>query len=214
MAKKIISFICELANLINNDRDVKGRLKVLYVEDYNVTLAEMLMPTADISEQISLSGTEASGTGNMKLMINGAITLGTLDGANVEINQVVGNENMFLFGMKTPEVDALRKRGYFPMEYYNNNTELHHVIDYINNGINGKPFPEIGATIMHHDPYMVLADFNDYRAAQNHAEEVWKNRRQWNQMSLKNIAEAGIFSADRAINEYADKIWHTTKTIF
>ena len=209
MAKKIISFICAMADLINNDPDMKGRLKVVYLEDYNVTMAEKLMPAADISEQISLAGTEASGTGNMKLMINGALTLGTLDGANVEIHEAVTEENMFLFGMTTPEVEDLKKRGYQPINYFNNNAELRKVISFIQGGINGKQFPEIANTIMHHDPYMVLADFADYRAAQKKIDEVWKDREKWNRMSLLNTAGAGRFATDRAINDYARDIWDT-----
>ncbi len=211
VAKKIISFICALADMINNDPDVKDKLKVVYLEDYNVTLAEKLMPAANISEQISLCGTEASGTGNMKLMINGALTMGTLDGANVEINEAVGDENMFLFGMKTNEVEALKKIGYDPMQYYRNNAELRNTIDYItNHGINSNTFPEIGATIIHHDPYMVLADFEDFRRAQKRAENVWSDKEKWNKMSLMNIAGAGIFAAERAVNEYAQNIWPTS----
>ena len=209
MAKKIIEFICALSDLINNDPDVNGRLKVLFLENYNVTMAEKLMPAADISEQISLAGTEASGTGNMKFMINGALTLGTLDGANVEINEAVTDENMFLFGMTTPEVNDLTRRGYQPMNYFNNNAELRRVIEFIQAGIGGKQFPEIGNTIIHHDPYMVLADFADYRAAQKKIDEVWKDRETWNRMSLMNIAGAGRFAADRAIGDYARDIWHT-----
>ncbi|MCQ2472334.1 MAG: glycogen/starch/alpha-glucan phosphorylase [Clostridia bacterium] len=214
MAKKIISFICALADLINNDPDVRGRLKVVYLEDYNVTLAERLMPAADISEQISLSGTEASGTSNMKLMINGAVTLGTLDGANVEIHEAVGSDNIMLFGMTTPEVNTLKRDGYNPMSYYHNNAEIRKIIDFINGGINGKTFPEIGSTIVHHDPYMVLADFADYRRIQQEAENIYYNdRNRWNKMMLKNIANAGRFAADRAVNEYAQDIWHTKKAI-
>ncbi len=209
MAKKIISFICALADLINNDPDVAGRLKVVYMEDYNVSMAESLMPAADISEQISLAGTEASGTGNMKLMMNGAITLGTLDGANVEIHDAVGSDNIIIFGMTTPEVNELKRTGYVPMNFYNNNAELHNVIDFINHGINGKQFSEIGGTIMHHDPYMVLADFADYRQAQAKVDELWADRERWNRMSLMNTARSGRFAADRAINEYAANIWNT-----
>lgn len=209
MAKKIISFICALGEMINNDPDVKGRLKVVYVEDYNVTMAEKLMPAADISEQISLAGTEASGTGNMKLMLNGAVTLGTMDGANIEIHDAVGSDNIFIFGMKTPEVNELKRRGYNPMNYYNNNQELHNVIDFIaKNDIAGKRFPEI-ANIVNNDPYMVLADFADYRRMQQYAVSVWADKKKWQQMSLMNISGAGIFSADRAIHEYAENIWHT-----
>jgi len=212
MAKKIISFICALADLINNDPDVAGRLKVVYMEDYNVSMAESLMPAADISEQISLAGTEASGTGNMKLMMNGAITLGTLDGANVEIHDAVGSDNIIIFGMTTPEVNELKRTGYVPMNFYNNNAELHNVIDFINHGINGKQFSEIGGTIMHHDPYMVLADFADYRQAQAKVDELWADRERWNRMSLMNTARSGRFAADRAINEYAANIWNTKPT--
>lgn len=210
MAKKIIAFICALGDLINNDPDVRGRLKVVYCEDYNVTMAEHLMPAADISEQISLAGTEASGTGNMKLMINGAVTLGTMDGANVEIFDAVGADNIFIFGMSTLEVEELKRRGYVPQNYYNNNAELHNAIDFLNRvGIAGKQFPEIGGTILNHDPYMVLADFADYRRAQHQAVETFADRKAWNQMSLMNIAGAGRFAADRAINDYARDIWHT-----
>lgn len=209
MAKKIISFICALADLINNDPDVKGRLKVVYMEDYNVSMAEYMMPAADVSEQISLAGTEASGTGNMKLMMNGAITLGTLDGANVEIHDAVGDENIVIFGMTTPEVNELKSKGYVPMNFYNNNAELRNVIDFINRGFCDKQFPEISGTIVYHDPYMVLADFADYRQAQNRIDELWADRTRWNSMSLMNTACSGRFAADRAINEYAENIWHT-----
>lgn len=214
MAKKIISFICALGDLINNDPDVRGRLKVVYCEDYNVTMAENLMPAADISEQISLAGTEASGTGNMKLMLNGAITLGTMDGANIEIFDAVGEDNIFIFGMKTPEVEQLKRRGYNPQNYYNNNAELHNTIDFINRvGIAGKQFPEIGGTLLNNDPYMVLADFADYRRAQQEAVRTYADRTDWNRKSLMNISGAGCFAADRAINEYARDIWHT-KSVF
>ena len=209
MAKKIISFICALADLINNDPDVKGRLKVVYMEDYNVSMAEYMMPAADVSEQISLAGTEASGTGNMKLMMNGAITLGTLDGANVEIHDAVGDENIVIFGMTTPEVNELKSKGYVPMNFYNNNAELRNVIDFINRGFCDKQFPEISGTIVYHDPYMVLADFADYRQAQNKIDELWADRTRWNSMSLMNTACSGRFAADRAVNEYAKNIWHT-----
>ena len=211
MAKKIIEFICALADLINNDPDVKDLLKVVYMEDYNVTMAEALMPAADISEQISLAGTEASGTGNMKLMINGALTLGTMDGANVEIYDAVGKDNILIFGMSTPEVNELRRSGYVPQNYYNNNAEIHNVIDYINKGIGGKMFSEISNVIVNHDPYMVLADFADYRSIQKTAEEIWHDVRRWDTMSLMNISGAGVFAADRSINDYARDIWHVEK---
>ncbi|MBQ7837250.1 MAG: glycogen/starch/alpha-glucan phosphorylase [Clostridia bacterium] len=210
MAKKIIEFIFALANLINNDPDVKDKLKVVYMEDYNVTMAETLMPAADISEQISLAGKEASGTGNMKLMINGAVTLGTMDGANVEIYDAVGEDNILIFGMSTREVEELKKSGYAPQNYYNNNAEIHNLIDFINKGIGGKMFGEIGS-MAQSDPYMVLADFADYRNIQKKAEEIWQDKDRWAKMSLNNIAGAGIFAADRSINDYARDIWHTDK---
>lgn len=209
LAKKIISFICALADMVNNDPDVNKYMKIVYVEDYNVTAAEKLMPAADISEQISLAGKEASGTGNMKLMINGAVTLGTMDGANVEIYESVGDDNIIIFGMNTAEVAQLTK-SYNPSTYYHNNAELHKVIDFLNtSGIKGKMFPEVSASIINHDPYMVLADFADYRVAQKKAEQMFCDRRNWNKMALMNIAGAGIFAADRSINDYARDIWHT-----
>ncbi|NLO46076.1 MAG: glycogen/starch/alpha-glucan phosphorylase [Clostridiales bacterium] len=207
IAKKIISFIWALSKVIDKDPDVKGRLKVLFVEDYNVTTAETLMPAAEISEQISLAGTEASGTGNMKLMINGAITLGTMDGANIEIYEAVGDENIIIFGMKADEATAL-SRSYNPRQYYSNNAEIRRVTDFINRGINGILFNEIGG-IISYDPYMVLADFADYRMAQQKAELLYSDRDKWNGMSLANISGAGFFSADRAIGEYAENIWGT-----
>ncbi len=214
MAKKIIEFICALSKLIDNDPDVNDLMKVVYMEDYNVTMAEALMPAADISEQISLAGTEASGTGNMKLMLNGAITLGTMDGANVEIHDAVGKDNILIFGMTTPEVNDLKRSGYVPQNYYNNNAEIHEIIEFINKGIGGKTFGEIGGTIVYHDPYMVLADFADYRRMQKRAEEIWHDTARWDKMSLMNISGAGRFAADRAINEYAENIWHADKLIF
>lgn len=214
VAKKIIAFICALADVINNDPDVKDRLKVVYVEDYNVTLAEKLMPAADISEQISLAGTEASGTGNMKLMINGAVTLGTMDGANVEIFEQVGKDNIYIFGMSTPEVQKLQKQGYDPNTIFNNNAELQKILNFANlQGIGGKFFHEVTGNVIHHDPYMVLADFEDYRNTQKRIAEDYLNRENWNRMSLMNISGAGKFAADRAINEYAQNIWNATSAL-
>ena len=211
VAKKIIEFICYLGKLINSDPQVNDKLKVVFVENYSVTKAEALMPAAEISEQISLAGTEASGTGNMKLMINGAVTLGTMDGANVEIYDAVGKDNIFIFGMTTKEVNNLKKDGYNPQNYYNNNAEIHDMVEFINKGICGKNFGEIGGTIIHHDPYMVLADFADYRQAQRDVEQAWLDSKAWNKMSLINVAGAGIFSADRSIDDYAKKIWGLKK---
>lgn len=206
MAKKIISFICNLAEVVNNDPDINGKIKIVYLEDYNVSLAEHLMPAADISEQISLAGTEASGTGNMKLMINGAVTLGTLDGANVEIHDAVGEDNIFIFGMRTPEVVELQSH-YDSYGYFNQNQNIRRIIDFINGGINGQQFPEI-ANIIHNDPYMVLADFENYHSTRAKLVEAYGDKKNWARMSLINTASAGIFSADRAINDYVKDIWH------
>ncbi len=214
MAKKIIELIDSLSKVINNDPDINGRIKVVFLEDYNVSLAEVLMPGADISEQISLAGTEASGTGNMKLMLNGAITLGTLDGANVEICDAVGEENMFLFGMKTPEVEQLKRNGYHPINYINNNAVLKSAIDFINSGINGKTFGEISSSLMNVDPYMVLADFADYHETQIKSSKVYQDKIAFAKMSLMNISGAGIFSADRSIKDYANNIWKTKPVVF
>ena len=210
-AKEIIQFIVSLSNVINNDPQVNKKLKVVYLEDYRVTLAEKLIPAAEISEQISLAGTEASGTSNMKFMINGALTLGTLDGANVEIHEAVGDDNMFLFGMTTPEVQELKHRGYNPMEVYNNNYILRRALDEMSvRGINGKKFGNIAQSLMGTDPYMVLADFADYSKIQQASSECYKDQNRWNRMSLINTAASGIFAADRAIREYAQRVWNAT----
>ena len=214
MAKKIIELIDALSKVINNDPDVNGKLKVVFVEDYNVSVAEVLMPAADISEQISLAGTEASGTGNMKLMLNGAITLGTLDGANVEIHDAVGDENIFIFGMKTPDVENLKRAGYNPQNYLNNNETLRNAVDFIRNGVNGKRFDEIVSSLTNSDPYMALADFADYQKAQKAVSKAYADREIFAKMSLMNISGAGIFSADRSIMDYADYIWNTKPVQF
>lgn len=214
MAKKIIELIDALSKVVNNDPDIKGRIKVVFMEDYNVSLAEMLMPAADISEQISLAGTEASGTGNMKLMLNGAITLGTLDGANVEIHDAVGDDNIFIFGLKTPEVMELQKKGYNPMEYMYNNETLKSAVEFIQAGVNGKSFGEISSSLMNVDQYMALADFADYQKAQKLSAQAYQDKERFAKMSLMNISGAGIFSADRSIMDYANNIWHTQPVKF
>ena len=210
-AKEIIRFISKLGEVINNDPAMNDKLKVIYLEDYRVTVSEILNPAAEISEQISLAGTEASGTSNMKLMINGAITLGTLDGANVEIHEAVGSDNMFLFGMTTSEVDRLRQNGYTPSVRYNNNPALKKAIDEMAvSGFNGMKFEKITQNLLNTDRYMVLADYSDYAATQERASQVYRDQTVWNRMSLVNIAQAGRFAADRAIREYARDIWGAT----
>ncbi len=214
MAKKLIELIDALSKVINNDEEVNGKLKVVFVEDYNVSVAEMLMPAADISEQISLAGTEASGTGNMKLMLNGAVTLGTMDGANVEIYDAVGEDNIYIFGMNTPEVVSLQNSGYNPMEYYNNNETLRNAIEFIRFGVNGKRFDEVVSTLTNVDQYMALADFADYRQTQQEISRAYADTLAFTRMSLMNISGAGVFSADRAIMDYANNIWHTKPVEF
>lgn len=214
MAKKLIQLIDALSKVINNDPDVNDKLKVVFLEDYNVSLAEVLMPAADISEQISLAGTEASGTGNMKLMLNGAITLGTLDGANVEIHDAVGEDNIYIFGMKTPEVEQLKKAGYFPQSYIQNNEALAKAMAFLQNGVNGKKFDEVYYSLVNTDPYMALADFTDYQRAQREISKAYADREKFVKMSLMNISGAGIFSADRSIMDYANNIWHTKPVQF
>lgn len=210
-AKQIISLIVAVSNFVNSDPQVRNKLKVVFLENYRVSLAEVIIPAADISEQISIAGKEASGTGNMKLMINGAVTLGTLDGANVEICQQVGEENMFLFGMKANEVEDLWRRGYNPREFLT--PELERVLQMLTSGVLGQRFDDIVASLLTNrfgvaDGFMTVADFQDYARAQRCVGETYVNRPLFNAMSLTNIAKAGIFSADRAVEEYVDRIWH------
>ena len=208
LAKQIIQMIYKLSKVIENDPVAKDKLQILFLEDYRVTMAELMIPSADISEQISLASTEASGTGNMKLMMNGAITLGTEDGANVEIHSAVGDDNILIFGMQTPEVLKLQKKGYSPAEYYNNNETLRQALEFIGNGFGGQTFDDIYNTLRYHDTYMALADFADYRNAQAKATALYNQPDVWQKMSLTNIAKSGIFSADRSIADYARDIWN------
>ena len=200
--------LCTLSKEIEKDPIIRDKLRIVYLEDYRVTLSELLMPSADVSEQISLAGTEASGTGNMKLMLNGAITLGTLDGANVEIKDQVGDDNIIIFGMHTDEVERRRQQGYYPRDIYENNGIVHRALDEIQRGFGGKQFTEVFNSLVYHDPYMVLADFNSYREAQLKVAELYSQPHVWNKMSLINIAQSGIFCADRAITDYARDIWN------
>ena len=208
LAKEIIRFICSLADMIDADPAVRDKLKVVYLEDYRVSLAELLMPAADISEQISLAGTEASGTGNMKLMMNGALTLGTMDGANVEIYDEVGPDNIFIFGMKADEVDQLKAQGYNPQALYNGNPHIHRAVDMLFKGFDGRSFADIATSLTTRDPYMVLADFEDYCRAQQVSAEAYRDKTRWNRMALLNTAGSGVFAADRSIRDYSDRIWH------
>ena len=207
LAKQIIQLICSIAKLVDGDPDMKGKLKVVYVEDYRVTLAELLVPAADISEQISLAGTEASGTGNMKLMLNGAVTLGTEDGANVEIHEAVGDDNIVIFGMTADEAKSL-KNGYNPRQYYYNNPKIKQAVDMLGQGFCGHDFGAVASALLDRDNYMALADFESYCRAHERVDEIYKNPDLFAGMSLVNIAKAGRFAADRAVEEYAKNIWN------
>lgn len=207
LAKQIIQLICSIAKLVDGDPDMKGKLKVVYVEDYRVTLAELLVPAADISEQISLAGTEASGTGNMKLMLNGAVTLGTEDGANVEIHEAVGDDNIVIFGMTADEAKSL-KNGYNPRQYYYNNPKIKQAVDMLGQSFCGHDFGAVASALLDRDNYMALADFESYCRAHERVDEIYKNPDLFAGMSLVNIAKAGRFAADRAVEEYAKNIWN------
>lgn len=211
MAKEIIRFICAIADTVNGDADTNSLLKAVFLPDYRVSLAEIMMPAAELSEQISLAGKEASGTGNMKFMINGALTIGTLDGANVEIHGQVGDDNMFLFGMHADEV-AARRNGYRPRSIYESDPELRDALDFVaHGGLSGKNFDSVVHYLIDSDPYMALADFSSYRDAQLRADAAYRDTVAWNKMSLVNIAKAGVFSSDRATAEYAERIWNLKK---
>ena len=212
LAKDIIRLICYVAAQIDKDPAVNKKLRVVFLENYNVTLAEHLMPASEVSEQISLAGKEASGTGNMKFMINGALTIGPLDGANVEIAERVGNDNIFIFGHTAEEVDELWKKGYASSYYYNRSDILKRTVDSLQNGFNGRSFSDIANYLLYSnrvsDPFMCLADFDFYADAHRKMREAYEDRERWNRMALVNIAKAGYFSSDRSIKEYADNIWH------
>ena len=210
MAKQMIRMICKLGKLIDNDPAVKDKLRIVYLEDYCVSLSERLMPASEVSEQISLAGTEASGTGNMKFMLNGAITLGTLDGANVEIADAAGKENELIFGMLTPEVNNLKQVGYHPSAFIMGDDVANAALNFLERGWNGEDFHEVTENLRTSDPYMVMADFKDYRRAQADLQRLYADREKWAQMSLKNTANSGIFSADRSVLDYARDIWHAS----
>jgi starch phosphorylase len=210
MAKTIIKFINAVAAVVNNDDEVDDKLKVIFMEDYGVSLAEKIIPAADLSEQISLAGTEASGTGNMKFALNGALTIGTMDGANVEICEAVGRDNIFIFGMTVEEVSALVSKGYNPREFVSRDQGLQRVLDLIKDAFFSYDRKDIFSPLLDNlyaDPYMIMADFQSYSEAQKRVGELFKDETAWAKTTLRNIAKMGIFSSDRAIKEYADKIW-------
>ena len=213
MAKLIIKLINSVGEVVNNDPDVGDRLKVVFLPDYNVTFGQRVYPAANLSEQISTAGKEASGTGNMKFSLNGALTIGTLDGANVEIREEVGEENFFLFGLKTEEVYDLKAKGYNPWDYYNSNEELKAVIDLISCGFfsHGDPnlFKPLVDNLLYDDPYLLLADYQSYIECQEKVSQAYKDQDNWTRMSILNVARMGKFSSDRAIREYCEDIWDT-----
>jgi glycogen phosphorylase len=212
LAKQVIRLINDVARVVNSDRTVGDRLKVVFLPDYRVSLAEIVIPAADLSEQISTAGTEASGTGNMKLALNGALTIGTWDGANIEIAEQVGLDNIFIFGNRTEQVEALRAGGYQPRKYYESNFDLKYAIDRLADGAFSQEEPgryaDIVRTLLDSDHYQLLADYADYVATQQKVDECYRGSSDWTRRSILNVAGMGIFSSDRTIAEYATEIWN------
>jgi starch phosphorylase len=212
MAKLIIKFINNVAKVVNSDPVVGSKMKVVFLPNYRVSLAEKIFPAADLSEQISTAGTEASGTGNMKFALNGALTIGTLDGANVEIAEEVGMENIFIFGLKVEEVEALKKQGYHPYHYYETNPNIRRVIDliasgYFSQGEDPNLFKPLVDNLLYSDPYLCLADFQLYADCQKKVSEAYLDQVSWTRKSILNVARIGKFSSDRTIMEYNKDIW-------
>jgi starch phosphorylase len=212
MAKRIIKFINSIADLVNSDPVVRDRLKVMYFPDFNVTNAQFIYPAADLSEQISTAGKEASGTGNMKFALNGALTIGTLDGANVEIRDEVGAENFFLFGLAAEEVEKVKAGGYRPRDYYEHNPTLREVIDFIASGAldagDHELFRPIVENLLNDDPFLLLADYQSYIDAQERVSALWRDPQAWTRMSILNTARTGKFSSDRSIRDYCERVWN------
>jgi starch phosphorylase len=211
LAKLMIKLITAVGDVVNRDPDVRDRLKVVFLPNFNVTNGQRIYPAADLSEQISTAGKEASGTGNMKFCMNGALTIGTLDGANIEIREEVGADNFFLFGLSAPEVYALKSRAYRPMDYYNANQGLRDVIDLIRSGFFSRGDTELFRPLidglLYHDPYLLLADFQSYLDCQTLVSEAYGDTERWTRMSILNTARSGKFSSDRTIREYCADIW-------
>ena len=211
LAKLVIKLINSVGKVVNNDPDVRDRLKVVFLENFSVSLGQRVYPAAELSEQISTAGKEASGTGNMKFAMNGALTIGTLDGANIEIREAVGAENFFLFGLTAEEVYALKAKGYNPMNYYNTNAQLQEVIDRIASGYfspeNPDLFKPIVDSLMYKDEYLLFADYQSYIECQERVSQAYRNQKNWTRMSILNTARTGFFSSDRPIREYCQDIW-------
>lgn len=216
MAKLIIKLITSIADVVNHDPDIRDRLKVVFLPDYNVTLGQRVYPAADLSEQISTAGKEASGTGNMKFSMNGALTIGTLDGANIEIREEAGAENFFLFGLTAQEVYDLQARGYNPWDYYQGNGQLKTILDLLASGYfshgDTQLFRPLIDSLLYHDPFLLLADYQSYIDCQETVSQAYKDQGKWTRMSILNTARMGKFSSDRAIREYCEEIWHTRPT--
>ena len=216
-AKSVIKLINTLTEVINSDIDVAGRIKVVFLPDYNVSLAEKIIPAADVSEQISTAGLEASGTGNMKLSLNGALTVGTWDGANIEIAQHVGEKNIFIFGYRTEELAELRRKGYNPLTYVNKSKDLQKVLEAIRNNTFDPSQPDLFKDLYndlteHGDHYFYLADFEAYVKCQAKVAELYANESAWAEKAILNVARMGWFSSDRSIQDYCDSIWHLERT--
>ncbi len=215
VAKRIIELIVRLAKEIDEDPVLQGKIKVVFLENYSVTMSEILMPATEVSEQISLAGREASGTGNMKAVLNGALMLCTIDGANIEICDHCGHENMFEFGLTSEDAEKIKSRGYNAMEYYIGNENIRKVIDKLGAGVGGERFDDIVDYLLGHsatrDVYLCLADFDSYIEAHNKMDKIYKDKLEWNRRSLLSIASMGYFSSDRSVQEYVDKIWNLTK---
>ncbi|HEY6825179.1 MAG TPA: glycogen/starch/alpha-glucan phosphorylase, partial [Steroidobacteraceae bacterium] len=211
MAKLIIRLINGVAEVVNNDAAVGARLKVVFLPNFNVKSSHTIYPAADLSEQISTAGKEASGTGNMKFMLNGALTIGTLDGANVEMREEAGAENFFLFGLTVEQVEALRREGYQPARELERNPELRAALELIASGMfshgDRELFRPLLENLRNSDPFLVLADYADYLACQQRVSAAWQDVGHWTRMSILNTARAGKFSSDRAVREYCDEIW-------
>lgn len=211
-AKLMIRFITSVADVVNRDPQVRDRLKVVFLPNFNVTSGQRIYPAADLSEQISLAGKEASGTGNMKFAMNGAITIGTMDGANIELRDAIGADNFFPFGLNAAEVYALKAAGYHPATFYDGDAELRAVIDLIQHGFFSKGdaavFRPLFEGLLQHDPYMLLADFASYLHCQQDVSAAYGDQARWQRMSILSCARSGRFSSDRAIREYAGRIWH------
>src|SRR5690606_2509975 len=210
-AKLIIKLITSVGDLVNNDPEVNDKLKVIFLPNFSVKLAHRVYPAADLSEQISMAGKEASGTGNMKFALNGALTVGTLDGANVEIRDEVGEENFFLFGLTTPEVQKVKTSGYEPIQIYKDDAELKAVLDMLISGdlSNGDKelFRPVYDNLLHHDPYLLLRDYRSYIESQDEIHRVWQDKEEWARKSIINAGSMGKFSSDRSIQDYCDDIW-------